>query len=387
MRLPDFILANIEPILKNWESFADSVWPSPSPVASRMQLRDHAEEMLRAVAEDMKAPQTDVQQSHKSKGLGQGGQSLQGMSSDNVDGASNRHALGRLSSGFELPELVAEYRALRASVIRLWLLSMPGADVREMPDIIRFNEGIDQLLAESVASYVRSVDSSRECFLGILGHDLRNPLAAATMHAYLLTESTSLDPQSRRMATTLCASLEAMNFLIRDLLDFTSIRLGARMVVTPQAMDLLPLCREVIDEMQVIHPTRDFQFNFDDRGDLTCEWDAQRIRQAISNLLGNAVQHGNSTSPITLTATLTGINISLSVRNSGRPIPEAMLGVIFEPMKQNLPTASSSAAGSVGLGLYIAREVATAHGGSIKVASSDDETVFTLVLPRFCQAT
>src|SRR5436190_22521860 len=133
MRLADFILKNLEPILIEWEAFARSVWPEAKsdPVA----LRDHALDMLRATAWDMKSTQTDLQQADKSKGDGDAG-----IGSDRVDGASDLHAVGRVASGFDLQTLVAEYRALRASVIRLWRESTPSSDACDLSDLTRFNE-------------------------------------------------------------------------------------------------------------------------------------------------------------------------------------------------------------------------------------------------------
>jgi signal transduction histidine kinase len=380
MRLPDFILANVEPIVKEWESFARSIWPGPT--ATQLILRDHAADMLRAVAMDMKSSQTDSQQADKSMGLGEGGQSRRGKSSDRVDDASNLHARSRLSSGFELRELVAEYRALRASVIQLWLGDSPETGPHDIQDIIRFNEGIDQLLAESVACFVRTVDASRECFLGILGHDLRNPLAGATMIAHLLEESPTLDAHCLQMTATLRTSLDAMDHLIRDLLDFTGTRLGARMVVTPRLMEIQPLCREVLDEMKAVHPSRTFVFVYSGEVDLAGEWDARRLRQLISNLLGNAVQHGSAATPVTLAVTSSETGVLLEFRNSGPAIPDELLGVIFDPMRRRQTSGTIAPVGSVGLGLYIAREVAEAHGGSITVVSDKNETVFTVGLPR-----
>ncbi len=380
MRLPDFILANLEPIVEEWESFARSIWPGPT--ASPLILRDHAADMLRAVAMDMKSSQTESQQADKSMGLGEGGQSKRGKSSDRVDDASNLHARSRLSSGFELRELVAEYRALRASVIQLWLGEVTERGPHDLQDIIRFNEGVDQLLAESVACFVRTVDASRECFLGILGHDLRNPLAGATMVAHLLEESQTPDPHFLKLTATLRTSLDAMDHLIRDLLDFTGTRLGARMEVTPRLMELQPLCREVLEEMKAVHPSRTFVFVYGGEADLAGEWDARRLRQLISNLLGNGVQHGSASTPVTLAVSTTDIGVILEFRNSGPAIPDELLGVIFDPMRRRQSPGTTSPAGSVGLGLYIAREVAEAHGGSITVASAAHETIFTVRLPR-----
>lgn len=385
MRLPDFILANTESVLKEWETFARSIWPGPAPTT--LALRDHAEDMLVAVALDMKSYQTDSEQVAKSKGLGGEGRSGSTEASDRVDSSSNLHALSRLSSGFELRELVAEYRALRASVIQLWLASVPEPGPQEMEDIIRFNEAIDQLLAESLVSFAHKVDASREYFLGILGHDLRNPLSSATLLAYLLAESTTLDPQCRQIALTMRSSLDAMNHLIRDIIDFTGARMGARMEVHPKPMDLLPLCHEVLAEMRTIHPARTLIFSASD-AEITGGWDNARLRQLISNLLGNAVQHGSAATPVTLTVTSVDHQVFLAVHNFGTPIPDGEIGVIFDPMKRHRaaagPTEHATPPGSVGLGLYIAREVATAHGGAITVASAGDETTFTVQLPRHC---
>jgi signal transduction histidine kinase len=345
--------------------------------------------MLVAVAWDMKSSQTKSEQAAKSKGLGGDSPGGAGETSDRVDSASYLHALSRLSSGFELRELVAEYRALRASVIQLWIPNLSEPCAQGMQDIIRFNEAIDQLLAESISSFAQKVDASREYFLGILGHDLRNPLSSATLLAYLLTESTTLDPQNMKIAETMRSSLDAMNHLIRDILDFTGARLGAKMEVHPKPMDLLPLCHEVLAEMRALHSAHTFIFD-PSEADLPGGWDSGRLRQLISNLLGNAVQHGSATMPVTLTATSARDEVFLTVHNFGKPIPDEEIGVIFDPMKRHrAPGASSEYAtppGSVGLGLYIAREVANAHGGSISVASAGQETTFTVQLPRHSQA-
>lgn len=373
MRLPDFILSHLEPILEEWEVFARSIWPGAQ--ASRRILRDHAADMLVAVARDMTSAQTSAQQEAKSKGNGSGG-----ASGARVDTASDKHAISRVDSGFDLEELVAEYRALRASVIKLWKLSAPEPGPWQLDDMTRFNEAIDQLLTESVVSFTRRVEQSREVFLGILGHDLRNPLHAVTLLADLLSSSGKLDPGSLKMARTIAASGHAMGRMIGDLLDFTGSRLGAKMIVTPAAMDLHPLCREVLDEMAAIHPSRDFQFGCE--GDLNGRWDAARLRQLLSNLLSNAVQHGFATSPVELVASAADDEVLISVRNQGTPIPEESGALIFEPMLRSTTFDFDRPAGSIGLGLYVAREIANAHGGSIGFRSDDHSTVFSVRLPR-----
>src|SRR3954471_14405545 len=117
-----------------------------------------------------------------------------------LDGASDVHAVGRVNSGFDLLEVVAEYRALRASVLRLWRASAPGPDERDIDDVTRFNESIDQSLTMAVASYTRRVERSRQMFLAILGHDLRGPLNAMTMSADLLTLTGGLNAEAAETA-------------------------------------------------------------------------------------------------------------------------------------------------------------------------------------------
>jgi signal transduction histidine kinase len=378
MRLADFILASTEAILAEWEAFARSVWPVKEK--DPRELRDHAAEILRATAWDMKSAQTAAEQSDKSKGGGR-----DGADSARVNGASDVHAVGRVNSGFDLLAVVAEYRALRASVIRLWRASGPDPDLRDVADLTRFNESIDQSLTEAVRSFTERVDRSRRMFLAILGHDLRNPLQSVTMLADALSETGGLDADSAAMASQISASAAAMGRMIGDLLVFTGAGLGATMPTSPAAMDLRSLCREVVDELRSAHPAR--QLRVELHGDLTGEWDAARLRQVISNLLGNAVQHGAETGPVDLSVRGDGpADVLLAVRNGGPPIPADLLPNIFDPLvrggsspelqKQRRP-------GSIGLGLYIAREVVAAHGGAIDVTSSAEAgTVFTVRLPR-----
>ena len=137
----------------------------------KLALRDHAEDILRATARDMMSAQSTVQQSDKSKG-----QSHASGHSDRLDDASGVHAMARVHSGFDLIEMVSEYRALRASVIRLWRASNPQLDQADLDDLTRFSESIDQSLTTAVRSFTQKIDRSRQMFLAILGHDLRNPL-------------------------------------------------------------------------------------------------------------------------------------------------------------------------------------------------------------------
>jgi signal transduction histidine kinase len=376
MRLADFILANVEPILAEWEAFARSVWPGGK--VDPLTLRDHAQDILRATALDMKSAQSSTQQSAKSKGDGHAG-----ADSIRVTAASDVHAVGRVQSGFELLPVVAEYRALRASVIRLWRESAPNPDLRDLDDLTRFNESIDQSLTEAIRSYTERIDGSRQMFLAILGHDLRAPLNSVMLSATVLLETAELDAESAGIASQISASAAAMARMISDLLDFTGTGLGTAIPLSPVAMNVGSLCREVIAETEAAYPACKVRYR--QHGDLAGHWDAARIRQVISNLIGNAVQHGAVNCPVDLSLSDEGVDVVLTVHNEGPPIPREALPTIFDPLvRGSVPDVQKQRRpGSIGLGLYIAREIVTAHGGVIDVKSSAEAgTLFTIRLPR-----
>jgi signal transduction histidine kinase len=145
-------------------------------------------------------------------------------------------------------------------------------------------------------------------------------------------------------------------------------------------MDIEQLCREVLEEFETVHPSRTFTIAI--VGVAKGEWDPARLRQLISNLIGNAVQHGASHAPIGVFINATGDDVILGVRKQGTPIPRDSLTLIFDPLRRNSSDEMGRPAGSIGLGLYIAREVASAHGGAINVSSDENETVFMVRLPR-----
>ena len=376
MRLADFILANLEPILAEWEAFARDTQPGGhmDPPA----LRNGAEAILRATAWDMKSAQTATERSAKAKGHRSAGET-----SAELNGASHDHALSRVDSGFGLDAVVAEYRALRASVIRLWGEGRSQPDADDLYDLTRFNESIDQSLARAVHSFTERVDRSRQMFLAILGHDLRNPVHSVGMLAHVLSRNTALDAEAAESVSHIAASAAGMSTMIVDLLDFTGAALGGKMPVSPAPMDLGAVCRDVAEEMRAADPARTLHFR--PHGDLTGKWDAARLRQVVANLLGNALQHGAGARPVELTATGEGPTVVLAVHNGGPPIPPDALPTIFDPLVRGTTPElkRQRRPGSIGLGLYIAREIVVAHGGTIDVASSADSgTTFTVRLPR-----
>jgi signal transduction histidine kinase len=193
MRLADFIVSNMEPILLEWEAFARTILPAAKMDA--LALRDHAGDLLLATVRDMESVQTAALRLDKSGGYSDGS-----AVSVRLNGASEEHAIGRLGSGFDLLQLVSEYRALRASVLSLWRKSLPAADDRDVDDLHLFHESIDQSLAKAVNSSKR-VDQSRDLFLAILSHDLRNPLNSIAMSAALLPRLPNSNADSTQTAS------------------------------------------------------------------------------------------------------------------------------------------------------------------------------------------
>jgi signal transduction histidine kinase len=375
MRLGDFILSNVEPILAEWEIFARSIGAGEH--LNQLALRDHAGQILLATARDMKSPQTVAERVSKSKGLDHP------QENDALDGASTLHAVSRLGLGFDVLEVMSEYRALRASVLRLWHDSSPAADDRDIDDLTRFNESIDQSIAKAIASYTSRVDQARDMFLAILSHDLRNPLNSIGMTANLVPYVCKDPAEAMACSQQIARSVSVMERMIADLLDYTRTRLGAGMPVTPAPLDLGLLAGYLFEEFRTGYPGRDIQYRTD--GDLNGRWDSDRIRQAISNLLGNAIQHGSPDDPVTLSLRGETSNVSISVHNGGDPIPAGELPRIFDPLVRGSSAEhpAKNRPGSIGMGLYIAREVAKSHGGQIDVTSTaKDGTLFTIHLPR-----
>lgn len=380
MRLPEFILQNIEPILQEWEDFARSL--SPGDEMGVLALRNDAESILRSAVLDMGIAQTDAEQRSKSRGLGGAG----GVESDGLDDASAHHGVARFSAGFDINEVVSEYRALRASVLRLWAESKPSPDINHLEDKMRFHESIDQSLAQAVASYSHRVEESRQMFLAILGHDLRSPLSAIKMSTKLLRSYGEADPQYAEVVKIIDESATASARLIHDLIDFASSHLGESITITPTSVDLEHLARDVIGELKASYSDR--KIVFDCQGDMNCVCDGPRLRQVLSNLLINALNFGAPDTDVELSMKPDQDDIVFSVRNHGPPIPAELLPSVFDPFVRDLSgdAAKSRRDGSLGLGLYIAYEVVVAHGGDIQVSSTtEDGTVFAVRLPRQAQ--
>ncbi|MEJ7686944.1 MAG: HAMP domain-containing sensor histidine kinase [Variovorax sp.] len=375
--LGDFIRNNLEPILQEWEDFARSLVPLAD--LDPTTLRDHVKEILLAAVDDMQTPQSQAEQAKKSKGK-------QSTPKPSLTRAAQSHAVARLGEQFTLDQLIAEFRAIRASVLRHWALSGEGGDT-QVEELTRFNEAIDQALSASVASYATNIDESRGMILGVLAHDLRNPLNAVSLSIQYILRSGSTDAASTKAAARALGSVDRMDGLIRDLLDFTRARLGTGLSVRPAPASLGLLCTKIAEEVEASYPGRHVRCNIS--GDVDGEWDAMRVSQMLTNLLANALHHGDAEGDVTLTLTGNDAEVFLEVHNNGPAIPERTLATMFQPLNRAAldRRGGASESSGLGLGLYIASEIATAHKGSLQVRSTDaDGTTFTARLPRHAAA-
>lgn len=373
MRLSSFILENMEAILQQWEDFARSFEHAQD--LSIEALRDDAERMLRFVAADIESEQTQDEEFVKAKGLGPA--LPRGESS-----AAHQHGVGRAADRFSLIELVSEYRALRASVTRMWIGATP-ITLESVGQLVRFNEAIDQILAEGVMRFSESIDRDADLFTASIGHDLSNPVNAVAMSARGLAASRDLSPMDREMVSRIERSTARMGGMLSDLRDFTRSRLGGLVHIDPEACDVAAIVRNVVDELAAIHS--DAHISVECSGDLHAQADARRITQLLSNLVANALQHGRAKGDVTIVAEGNVDAISVEVHNSGGAIEADRIRTVFDPLTGG-PGKRDDA--RLGLGLYIARQIVRAHGGTIGVRSAPDSgTSFTVRLPRIASGT
>jgi signal transduction histidine kinase len=363
MSLSVFIRNHHEEIISEFAVFARTLMP-PGTEMTAAELRDHALDILTAVVEDISTPQTSHEQSQKSQGHG---------SAHVMQASGKLHADDRIRHGFTLRAVIAEFRALRATVLRLYEES--GAS--DLADVRRFNEAIDEALTESMDRFAVQTDLFRDQFIGVLSHDLRTPLAAITVGAPLLAVPEDNPQRRSRVVAHIINSAQRMERMISDLLDLTRAKLGGSIPLNRRPADLQQMCEDALIEIRGGQP--DAIVRFESRGDLRGEWDADRLAQVVSNLVGNAIQHGGGT-PVTLSGHADSNSVTLAIHNGGAPIPQEMLPFVFEPLARG---RGDGTRGSIGLGLFIARAIVSAHGGDIQVRSSlDAGTTFTVKLPK-----
>jgi signal transduction histidine kinase len=221
----------------------------------------------------------------------------------------------------------------------------------------------------------RAVDT----ILGVVGHDLRNPLGAVHMSAALLMKRGGLEGWQARTVERMRSSAGRMGRIIADLLSYTRTRLGSGIPIQPREADLGAVVRRVVEELRAANPDREIEIVA--AGDLCGTWDPDRLEQVASNLVSNAVDHGEPGRPVRVALAGEGGEVVLTVRNEGPGMPPEVLAHLFEPFSRP-PDERSRKASGLGLGLFIAREIVRGHGGVISAKAADGETAVTVRLPR-----
>lgn len=375
MDLSTFIQSHMEAILAEWDIFARTSEPHKG-VMSDKALRDHAQAMLSDIAREMNTAQSERERQLKSEGLEP--KRHAGHS------AATKHGRERHSNDFSLATLSAEFRALRATVLRLWQPHMGRADAAALEQVIRFNEGIDKALAESITAWSDRTSHYRELFLAILGHDLRSPLAGMALTAEVLSQPAVSAEQADRAAQHLKRAGSIMSSMIDDLIGYTRTQLGGSLPYTPTSCDLLLPLRDAIQDASATYPRASFEFS-PPASTLVGHYDGGRLYQMFLNLLVNAARHSRKNCPVRVEISEAGGSLEVAIANQGEPIPAASLESIFKPLVQldNVEAGQSKPRTSLGLGLYIARMIAELHGGAITVSSSQaDGTCFRIALPH-----
>jgi signal transduction histidine kinase len=271
-----------------------------------------------------------------------------------VLGACSAHALSESTFG----SLATVAATIALGVERHWYNLEREQLVNRLTDTLRMNE----------------------LFAGVLAHDLRGPLGAIIAGANLV-RSSSDDPTITQMMARTLASSDRMARMIDELLDFTKLRLGGGFTVVPARTDLRDVCQTIADEATTPYPGWKLQLSFS--GDTTGTWDRERLMQALGNLVFNAIQHGDASFGLQIDVDGSkSPSVAVAIANSG-VIPADLVPVLFEPFRGSGHVRKDARRG-LGLGLYITKQIALAHGGTIDVTSADGMTRAVLKLPRAC---
>jgi signal transduction histidine kinase len=366
--LAGFLEAHAAEILDDWQLFAASL-PHDGEPLDTVEARDHGPAILRTIVQALQQPQPAALSAADLSSADFGPPTT----------ASQIHADTRRLQGFGVDAIVSEYRALRASVLAHWRRAGGGTHARDTADLARFDEAIEQAIAEAIGLYVRQTKSATDLFIGILGHDIRNPLGTILASAEYLVRSRQLTAGT---AAPILNAAARIHGIIEQTMDFSRTQSHGAMPVRRVAGDLGALLEKVVQETRVRHPDRPLLY--DAAPGLHGSWDEQRLAQVLSNLLGNAMAYGSRHGVVTVRAWSEAGHGCFSVHNHGVPIPAEEQHHIFEPLvRGHAAIVERRGRGGLGLGLYICREIVRAHDGTMAVESSPDEgTTFSVRLPR-----
>ena len=284
-------------------------------------------------------------------------------------------------------EVVLELKGTTGDKLRVMVNALERRDKDDQLSFLRYTiiKASDRLqyelnlqeakkLAELELVTQKEIVTLREQLIAVLGHDLRNPLSAISMAVEML--STSPEVSDTSLLGILKRSTFRMKELVSNIMDFARTRLGDGIILNRQHVQLEPVLQQVVAEMKLIHPTREITSTFHIAMPLNC--DSDRLAQLLSNLLANALTHGDADFPVHVMAMVNNKNFELSVTNKGVPIPAYLHERLFTPFAREEGYASQH---GLGLGLYICSEIAKAHDGTLNFTSSGNETCFIFSMP------
>ena len=305
-----------------------------------------------------------------------------GASEEDPPNVTTREIEDLFDDDIGLQDKIEKCSDARVSLLRQWAAAHRTPSPAEVNALISLNRAIDRSLMESIARARIGARRRRELFLAMLGHDLRTPLGALVMGSEYLVARGALTDRDRKVATRIRNSGLRMTDLVNDLLDFSRCRLGDGVPIVRSDTSLEAIAREIVEEVKSAHP--ECEIRLETRGELQGEWDAGRVGEAMSNLVENAVLHGDG-APVTVALIGAEDEVVVSIHNAGSTIPEGDRQRIFDPFVYCAAAQGTrrTPGRGLGLGLYIAREIARAHGGTIEVSSSPESgTTFDVHLPR-----
>lgn len=368
--LSDFIRGASDEIVAHAVAFARTLPPLANVSIDVAVLSNHLPGVLKAIAIDLEQPQTRQEGITKSEGLATA-----------VTGETSAQTHGRMRAevGLSVAQVVAEYRVLRAVVMRLWGEAGRLNNAAAFNDLLRFNEAMDQAIAESIAFHVAEVDRWRATLLAVIGHDLRTPLGTVLMATDSLAMMAGDGPLAapagvlRRGAGRLAALLDS-------LLEYNNVQLGAGMSLHPHRVDLDPASCAEVEMLRAALP--EVTITCEMSGPMVGLFDENRIREAISNLVANAAQYRTPSTPIQVVGEGHSDHVTLSVVNQGPPIPTEVLETFFQPLRRRDTGERHGPRRNLGIGLFIVREIARAHGGTVTAEARDGRVSFVMQLPK-----
>ncbi len=248
---------------------------------------------------------------------------------------------------------------------------MVSATIRAQESTDRMEAALSR--AEESARELRGIAELRERFIGIVSHDLRNPLAAIGLATEVMLHRGRIDVEDQNNVSSIVESSARMTRMILQLLDFTRVRLGGGIPLEVKPIDLRDVYRDVVEEFGTA-------VRLEVEGDVTGTWDPDRLTEALSNIARNAVEHAAQGTPVVARAHAEGAEVVVEITNQGEPIPAELIPFIFDPFRRG--KRAKSPAGNLGLGLYIAKQIALASRGTLDARCSDGETTFVMRLPR-----